>query len=85
MKIIYIVLIVCLFALLLSMERVQEERSGYRAAALLEDVEFKKARNQYMRYKIGLYQSPKSVTEKASELGMRFTPPADIITIKEKK
>jgi hypothetical protein len=85
MKIIYVVLIVGLFALLLSMERVQKERTGHKAAALMEDIEFKTARNQYMRYKIGLYKSPKSVINEVSKLGMRFTPPADIIVIKEEK
>jgi hypothetical protein len=85
MKTIYIILAAGLFALLLSMERVQRERSGHRAAALMENIEFKKARNQYLRYKIGLYKSPQAVIGRAAELGMRFTPPSDIIVIKEDK
>jgi len=83
MKPIYIILAVGLFLLLLSMERVQKERTGHKAAALLEDIEFKKARNQYLRYKIGIYNSPDKIIPAATAQGMLITPPLNIIVIRK--
>jgi len=85
MRTIYIILIAGLFLLLLSMERVQKERTGRQAAALMEDIEFKKARNQYLRYKIGVYNSPDKIIPAALQRGMVITPPRNIIVIKEDK
>jgi len=85
MKPIYIILAIGLFLLLLSMERVQKERTGRQAAALMEDIEFKKARNQYLRYKINIFNSPDKIIPAARERGMIITPPANIIVIKEDK
>jgi cell division protein FtsL len=82
MKTIYIILTAGLFLLLLSMERVQKERTGRQAAALMEDIEFKEARNQYLRYKIGMYKSPDKIIDKAAEDGMIMIDPRDILTLK---
>ena len=41
MKTIYIILLAGLFLLLLSIERVQKEKTGYRVASLMEDISFK--------------------------------------------
>ena len=80
--ILYAILAVGLFLLLVSMERVQKERTGYKAAALMEDIEFKKARNQYLRYRIGAYNSPDKVIPAAEAQGMVITPPLNITVIK---
>lgn len=85
MKTIYIILLAGLFALLLSIERVQKERTGYRAAALIEDISFKQARNQYLRYQIGMYISPDKITSQAKELGMQFTEPHNLIILRMNK
>ena len=78
----YAILAIGLFLLLLSMERVQKERTGYKAAALMEDIEFKKARNQYLRYRIGVYNSPDKIIPAAAAQGMVITPPLNVIVIK---
>ena len=83
MRAIYIILAIGLFLLLLSMERVQKERTGHQAAALMEDIEFKKARNQYLRYKIGIYNSPDKIIPAALGMGMVITPPLNVIALKE--
>lgn len=84
MKPIYIILAVGLFFLLLSMERVQKEKTGYRAAALMEDIEFKKARNQYLRYKIGVYKSPDKIIPAATQDKMFITEPRNVIVLEAK-
>jgi hypothetical protein len=85
MKIINIILAAGLFLLLLSMERVQKERTGRQAAELMEDIEFKKARNQYLRYKTGIYNSPDKIIPAAQERGLVMTPAANIIILQEDK
>ena len=81
MKAIYIILIVGLFLLLLSMERVQKERTGHRAAALIEDIEFKKARNRYLEYKILQYKAPGKIIPAAQQRGMFIIEPRNIIVL----
>jgi hypothetical protein len=83
MKAFYIILALGLFLLLLSMERVQKERTGRQAAALMEDIEFKKARNQYLRYKTGIYVSPDKIIPAARERGLVMTPAENIILLEE--
>ena len=82
MRAIYIILLAGLFLLLLSIERVQKEKTGYRAASLMEDISFKQARNQYLRYRLGIYKSPDKITTASKELGMAVTPPDKIIILK---
>jgi hypothetical protein len=68
------------------MERVQRERTGRKAAMLMEDLEFKKARNQYLRYRIGMHNSPDKIIPAAQEkLGMVITEPRNIVVFKEEK
>ena len=82
MKTIYIILLAGLFLLLLSIERVQKEKTGYRAASVMEDISFKQARNQYLRYQIGIYKSPDKITAAAKEAGMFVTEPRNLIILK---
>ncbi len=84
MKTIYIILLAGLFLLLLSIERVQKEKTGYRAASLMEDISFKQARNQYLRYRLNIYKSPDKITAAAKELDMHVTPPGNVIILKVK-
>jgi hypothetical protein len=82
MKPIYVILVVGVFMLFLAMERVQEEKTGYRVASLMEDISFKSARNQYLRYSLGTYKSPDKITSAAQELGLSVTDPRNIVVIK---
>ena len=83
MKAFYIILTFGLFLLLIAMERVQKERTGYQVATLMEDITFKEARNQYLRYKIGAYKSPHKVIAAATENGMRISAPHNVIVLRK--
>ncbi|MDR0953308.1 MAG: hypothetical protein LBM71_03865 [Elusimicrobiota bacterium] len=83
MRTLYLILAIGIFLLLLSMERVQKEKTGHQVAMLMEDLAFKEARNQYLRYKIGIYKSPAKIMEAAVEKGLLLTPPQNIIVIEE--
>lgn len=83
MKAIYIILVAGLFLLLLSMERVQKEKTGYKVAILMDDIAFKEARNQYLRYKLGIYKSPDKIIFAAQGSNMIFTEPRNIIILEE--
>ena len=64
------------------MERVQKEKTGYQAAKVMEDITFKEARNQYLRYKIGVYKSPNKIIAAAEAENMAVAAPSDIIVLK---
>ncbi|MDR1684677.1 MAG: hypothetical protein LBR90_04380 [Elusimicrobiota bacterium] len=81
MRAIYIILIGGLFLLFISMERVQRQKTGHRVAALMEDIEFKKARNQYLRYRLGVYNSPDKIVNAALEDKMIVTEPRNIVVL----
>ncbi len=83
MKPIYWILIAGLFILILAMERVQKEKTGARIASLLEDIEFKEAKNQYLRYQIHIFKAPEAVIKAAKENGLEVAPPQDIIVLEE--
>lgn len=83
MKTFYIILLIGLFVLLVAMERVQKEKTGYQVATLMEDITFKEARNQYLRYKIGTYKSPHKVIADATEKKMQIANPADVIILRK--
>ncbi len=83
MKVFYIILLFGLFLLFIAMERVQKERTGYQVATLMEDITFKEARNQYLRYKIGTYKSPHKVIAAATENGMKISSPQNIIVLRK--
>ena len=83
MKPIYWIFIAGLFILILAMERVQKEKTGARIASLMEDIEFKEAQNQYLRYQINIFKSPEAVIKAAGENGLAIAPPQDIIVLEE--
>ncbi|MBR1980344.1 hypothetical protein [Candidatus Proelusimicrobium excrementi] len=84
MKIFYVILLCGLFLLLIAMERVQKEKTGYQVATVMEDITFKEARNQYLRYKIGVYKSPHKIMAAAEREGMRIAAPSEVIVLKDK-
>ena len=84
MKIFYVILLCGLFLLLIAMERVQKEKTGYQVATVMEDITFKEARNQYLRYKIGVYKSPHKIIAEAEREGMRIAAPSEVIVLKDK-
>lgn len=82
MKVFYIILLCGLFVLFIAMERVQKEKTGYQVATVMEDITFKEARNQYLRYKIGIYKSPHKIIAVAEEASMRIAAPSEVIVLK---
>lgn len=83
MKPIYWILLAGLFVLLLSMERIQKEKTGARIAALMEEIEFKEAKNQYLRYKVNIFKSPQAVIESATAEGLEVAKPSQVIILKD--
>lgn len=80
-NILFIILAIGLFLLLISMERVQMESTGHKVGEMLEEINFKKARNQYLRYEISFYKSPLKVMEEAAKKDLKVIPPQNIYII----
>lgn len=85
MKVLFTILILGIFALLFTMQSLQKERTGYLVAAVMEDIGFKEARNQYLRYKIGIYKSPDKILPLAQKQGFAIIDPQKIIVLEEKE
>jgi len=83
-NIIFIILVIGLFLLLISMERVQKERTGHKVGELLEEIAFKEARNQYLRYEIKLYKSPAKIMEEANKKDLKVIAPQNVYTLELK-
>ena len=83
-KIIFVILITGFFLLLISMERVQKERTGHKVGELLEEIAFKEARNQYLRYEIKLYKSPAKIMEEAQKKNLKIIAPQNVYTLELK-
>jgi len=77
-NIIFIILATGLFLLLISMERVQKERTGHKVGEMLETINFKEARNQYLRYEISFYKSPAQIMEEAEKKNLQVIKPQNI-------
>ncbi len=67
--------------LLFTMQSLQRQRTGYYVGALLEEIEFKEARNQYLRYQIGVYKSPDKILPAAAGLGLHIIDANKIIPL----
>jgi len=80
-NILLIILIIGLFLLLVSMERVQMESTGHKVGEMLEEINFKEARNQYLRYEISFYKSPLKVMEEAEKKDLKVIAPQNIYII----
>ena len=76
--IIFIILSVGLFCLLISMERVQKERTGHKVWEMLEAIKFREARNQYLRYEISFYKSPSQIMEEEKKKNLKVIKPQNI-------
>lgn len=83
-SIIVIILAIGTFLLLIAMERVQKERTGHKVGELLEELTFKEARNQYLRYEIKLYKSPAKIMEEANEKDLKVIAPQNVYTLELK-
>ena len=82
--IILIILSAGLFLLLISVERVQKERTGHKVGEMLAEINFKEARNQYLRYEISFYKSPAKVLEEAQKKNLKVIAPQDIYLLEFK-
>ncbi|MCR5504946.1 MAG: hypothetical protein K6E94_05295 [Elusimicrobiaceae bacterium] len=87
MKVKYIIIIILsvgLFCLLISMERVQKGRTGHKVGEMLEAINFKEARNQYLRYEISCYKSPSQITEEAEKKNLQVIKPQNVYLVESK-
>ncbi len=76
--VLFLIISIGLFLLLISVERVQKERSGHRVGEMLEEISFKEARNQYLRYEIGLHKSPSKIMEEALKKDLKIIAPQNV-------
>ena len=83
-NILFIILATGFFLLLISMERVQKERTGHKVGEMLEEINFKEARNQYLRYEISFYKSPLKVMEDAAKKDLKVIAPQNVYIIESK-
>ena len=83
-SIVFIILAVGAFLLLIAMERVQKERTGHKVGELLEEISFKEARNQYLRYEIKLYKSPAKIMEEANKKDLQVIAPQNVYVLELK-
>ena len=80
-SILLIILATGFFFLLIAMERVQKERTGHKVGELLEEIKFKEARNQYLRYEIKLYKSPAKIMEEANKKDLKVIEPQNVYAL----
>jgi len=83
-SIVFIILAAGFFLLLIAMERVQKERTGHKVGELLEEISFKEARNQYLRYEIKLYKSPSKIIEEANKKNLKVIAPQNVYALESK-
>lgn len=80
-SVIAIILATGFFLLLIAMERVQKERTGHKVGELLEEISFKEARNQYLRYEIRLYKTPAKIIEEANKKNLKVIAPQNVYAL----
>ncbi len=80
-SIVLIMVAIGAFLLLIAMERVQKERTGHKVGELLEEIKFKEARNQYLRYEIKLYKSPAKIMEEANKKDLKVIAPQNVYAL----
>lgn len=83
-NIVFIILGIGAFLLLIAMERVQKERTGHKVGELLEEISFKEARNQYLRYEIKLYKTPSKIIEEANKKDLKVIAPQNVYALELK-
>ena len=83
-SIVFIIVALGFFLLLVAMERVQKERTGHKVGEILEEISFKEARNQYLRYEIKLYKSPAKIMEEANKKDLKVIAPQNVYALELK-
>ncbi len=84
MRLFGIVFVGSIFAFGVAMMRIEINRSGREIGQLQNEVEIKRARNQYLELEVIRLQSPQTVREMAQErLNLRRTPPQNIVILED--
>ena len=84
MKLFGIVFAISVFAFGVVMMRIEINRSGREIGQLQNEVEIKRARNQYLELEVIRLQSPQTVQQMAQEkLHLRRTPPQNVIVLED--
>ncbi len=81
---IFIIFAMGLFLLLISMERVQKERTGHKVGEMLKEISFKEARNQYLNNEINFYKSAAKITEEAKNKNLKVIAPQNVYIVELK-
>ncbi len=84
MKLFGIVFAISVFAFGVVMMRIEINRSGRSIGKLQNEVEIKRARNQYLELEVIRLQSPQTVQQMAQEkLHLRPTPPQNVMVLED--
>ncbi len=84
MKLFGIVFAISVFAFGVVMMRIEINRSGREIGQLQNEVDIKRARNQYLELEVIRLQSPQTVQQMAQEkLHLRRTPPQNVVILEE--
>ncbi len=84
MKLFGIVFAISVFAFGVVMMRIEINRSGREIGQLQNEVEIKRARNQYLELEVIRLQGPQTVQQMAQEkLHLRRTPPQNVIVLED--
>ena len=84
MKLFGIVFAISVFAFGVVMMRIEINRSGREIGQLQNEVEIKRARNQYLELEVIRLQGPQTVQQMAQEkLHLRRTPPQNVVVLKD--
>ena len=84
MKIFGMVFVLALFLFGVAVMRIEINRSGREIGQLQNEVEIKRARNQYLELEVIRLQGPQTVQQMAQEkLHLRRTPPQNVIVLED--
>ena len=84
MKLFGIVFAISVFAFGVVMMRIEINRSGREIGQLQNEVEIKRARNQYLELEVIRLHGPQTVQQMAQEkLHLRRTPPQNVIVLED--
>ncbi len=84
MKIFALVFAFSVFAFGVAMMRIEVTRSGRAIGQLHNEVEVKRARNQYLELEVLRLQSPQVLQAVAQQqLGLRRTPPQNVVVLED--
>ena len=81
-----ILIVLCLWAFVVTVIHIAISRSGRAITHLQQDVSVKEARNQYLKLEIARFSSPEKVTQFATEqLGMIPARPYEVVVLDKTK